>query len=263
MKKFYLSILILFVTYTATFAQLGEIGGFVGGSYYLGDINPSKQFSQTQIAEGLFFRYNFDSRLALRLSAYRGKLKSDDKIVKYNEKRGLKFQSKINEASLQFEFNFFRYYIGSSINYYTPYIFGGISYFTFKPEADGYDLRALGTEGQNTPTGDKKYSLNGISIPFGIGVKYSLSNKFGLGLEWGLRKTFTDYIDDVSKTYYLDGNNIDPNIPEQYYSDPSRLNKPGMQRGNSKNNDWYSFAGISVSYKINLRCYRGCRDFPD
>lgn len=262
MKKLYLSILFLFVSYTVTFAQLGEIGAFVGGSYYLGDINPANQFSQTQIAEGIFFRYNIDSRLALRFSAFRGELKSDDKVVKYNEERGLKFQTPVNELSLQFEFNFLKYYIGSSLNYWSPYIFGGISYFSFKPEADGYDLRDLGTEGQNTANGDKKYSLNSFSIPFGIGVKYSLSKRFGLGLEWGIRKTFTDYIDDISKTYYLEGENINTGVPEEYYSDPSRLNEVGMQRGNSKNNDWYSFAGISISYKINLSNCKGCRDFP-
>ena len=141
----------------------------------------------------------------------------------------------------------------------SPYIFGGVGVFFFNPKSNGVALRDLGTEGQNVGfEGRKKYNLYSFSIPFGFGVKISLNSRLGFGFEWGLRKTFTDYIDDVSTTYYLDGANIDPANTAMYLSDPTGLHKPYMQRGNPKTNDWYAFTGISLSYKFNLFGNRRC-----
>ena len=79
-------------------------------------------------------------------------------------------------------------------------------------------------------------------------------------LFWEMHKTFTDYLDDVSQTYYLNSQNINPNNPEEVLSDPSLNHQPGMERGNPKNMDWYSFTGLTLTYKFNLHGSRKCRD---
>ena len=77
---------------------------------------------------------------------------------------------------------------------------------------------------------------------------------------WEMHKTFTDYLDDVSTTYYLNGRSIKPTDHAGIMSDPTLNHDPGMQRGNSKNNDWYAFFGLSITYKFNLLSSKKCRD---
>ena len=103
---------------------------------------------------------------------------------------------------------------------------------------------------------DEDFSYNGysFSIPFGIGVKYSMNERLGLTLEWTMHKTFTDYIDDIHGLYpetpvVVDGVN---------YTDPSGLYQPGMQRGNGTasgfgyNCDWFGTLQLTILYRFNL-----------
>src|SRR4029079_7997167 len=91
---------------------------------------------------------------------------------------------------------------------FSPYLFAGLSLFHFNPyskDALGNDvnLRSLSTEGQNLPEypDRKMYSLNQISIPFGGGIHFAVTENITLGYEIRMHKTFTDYLDDVSKSY--------------------------------------------------------------
>ena len=143
------------------------------------------------------------------------------------------------------------------------YIFAGAGLFHFDPkgelEGSWYKLQPMGTEGQGLAASREKYSRTQFCIPVGIGFKYHFDRRWGIGFEYGIRKTFTDYIDDVSKTYY------DNAALAQYYgptaaaladkSDPKgiyseNLTGPGMQRGNPKYKDAYMFAVFSVNYKL-------------
>ena len=262
MNKIVLILFLSFFSISNSFSQTIEFGVFGGGSYYLGDLNPGKHFLLTKPAYGIIVRYVINDRLALRINALHGKVAGDDEISKFLESRKLKFESGVTDIGAQFEFNFLNYFTGSKNNFITPYFFGGISILLFNPKADGHKLQPLGTEGQeNSFEGRKPYSLSSFAIPFGVGVKYSLSNKIGIGFEWGIRKTFTDYLDDVSTTYYLSGSRIDPNNPAEYLSDPAMDHESLMQRGNSKNNDWCVFTGLTITYKINLSQQKGCSDF--
>lgn len=241
-------------------AQTMELGLFGGGSYYIGDMNPAMHFKHTQIAYGALARFNVNRRWAFKVAYSRGKIKGDDATVQAATNRGLNFKSTINDISAVAEFNFWEYFTGSKKNYFTPYIYAGIAFFTFKPTSlDGVALQPLGTEGQNVGfDGRSPYNKWGVAFPFGFGFKYSVSEKVGLAFEWGMRKTFTDYLDDVSSTYYLVGSEIDPNNAAQVHSDPTMIHEPYMQRGDSKTWDWYSFFGVTVTYKINLRSRLKC-----
>jgi hypothetical protein len=119
-----------------------------------------------------------------------------------------------------------------------------------------YALQPIGTEGQGTTfAGGKRYSLTQFCIPFGAGLKVNIAKRASLALEWGLRKTFTDYMDDVSGKY------VDPFLLASErgpvaaaLSDRSLVkeggNNTGRQRGNAYTKDWYSFAGIIFTFKL-------------
>lgn len=255
-----LLLLFMIVSYRSSSQDI-EVGLYGGASYYLGDLNPGMHFQNTQIAYGVLARYNIDTRWAVRLSGYRGKVRGTAAQSNFLPDRGLAFTSNITDISAVAEFNFLDYFIGSRRSYISPYIFAGFSVFFFKPTSGGVALQPLGTEGQNIGyEGRKPYSLVGFSVPFGLGVKISLARRLGLTVFWEMHKTFTDYLDDVSKTYYLSGPAINPDDPEQYLSDPAMDHQPGMQRGNSRNWDWYSFSGITLTYRFSLVGSRRCRD---
>jgi hypothetical protein len=247
-----------------SFAQKNELGLFLGGSYYIGDLNPIKQFHKTQPAAGLVYRRNLNYRQTLKYAINYGKLTASDAQSKdvAQKNRNLNFTSTLWEATAQYEFNFFQYETGNWQIPASPFVFIGLSAFRFNPQANvngSYvDLRNLGTEGQGTTYYNrKKYSTIQASIPFGIGFKGTVAKHLSIAAEWGMRKTFTDYIDDVSKTY------VDPTIlaAEKGTLAAELSNRSNLgyvtgtdrQRGNSKNKDWYSFAGITVAYKFTDR----------
>jgi hypothetical protein len=243
-----ISLLLLFIIFLAigvSAQRSSEIGLSVGGSYYVGELNPATPFVNTKPALGIFYRRNLNSRLALQVHALRGSLAGDGKSAVYAQDSNLNFKTNVTEFAAQFEVNFFDFSIGSQRDKISPYIFGGVGVFLFKPtgviNGNRQNLRPLHTEGQGGASGLKEYSLTQLCFPFGLGVKYSLGPSLGLGMEWGMRKTTTDYIDDISTVF------------------PSGPNA-GLQRGNSKNNDWYSFAMISISYKLRLFEKANCLD---
>ena len=131
--------------------------------------------------------------------------------------------------------------------------------FNFKTKApDGTELQPLATEGVN-------YSNFSWSVPFGLGVKYSISEHLGATLEWRMYKSFTDYIDDIHGLYPEN-----PAVIGDYnYTDPTGNFEAGMQRGNGDdkmfgyNNDWYGTIELSLVFKFNVPdktpCYSGIR----
>jgi hypothetical protein len=257
-------IFLLFPVFLAplTYAQKsGDIGLLGGATYYLGDLNPGMPFRLSKPAFGLFYRQNFNSRISLRIHGLRGSVAGDDLVSKENPERSLNFESKLTEAGLQLEINFFEFFTGSRIHPVSPYIFGGPSVFFFKPYGNlpggSTELQPLTTEGQSNP-----YNLYAFAGSFGLGVKYSVSKLIGVGAEWGMRKTSTDYLDDLSENYYLNLAGKDPATAtvNEIASDPLLTHNAGMQRGNSPSTDWYSFAGISVTVKIRMLKKESCLD---
>lgn len=260
MRKLVCSIILLLFAVT-TYAQQSQVGLMGGVTYYVGDLNPNKQFYLFKPAGGIFYRYNFNPRMAIRGNVIYGGVEGDDS--KSNDtfalNRNLYFKSVVLEFSAYFEFNFFNYVLGDPKYPFTPYLFAGASIFRFNPKAelngDEFALQPLGTEGQGTTVYPerKKYSLTNPSLLFGVGLKWNVFRSFGMGLEWGMRRTFTDYLDDVSKTYadplvVAAENGPDAALLSDRSADPGT--NTGRQRGNSKTTDWFSFAGLSLTFKI-------------
>ncbi len=243
-------IITLFSAKTAE-GQRSEIGFLFGGSYYIGDLNPSRQFAMTRMAAGGLYRFNINENLALRVNGIWGNVAGDDDIVQYNTNRNLHFRSNIFELSLQGEVNFLMFTPGDLDTPSTPYIFAGGGIFRFNPQAeiDGtwYNLRPLRTEGQESP-----YSTTSHNFLFGIGYKFNITRQFTGAFEWGLRRTGTDYLDDISTTYpdaaVFEGNPIALELYDR--SLENRGQNAGFQRGNPNVNDWYAFAGITLTIRI-------------
>lgn len=238
-----------------------EVGVLIGGAYYIGDLNPRKQFFLTQPAFGGFYRFTPNYRYAFRGGINYGTIMGDDSQSSDADQlqRNLNFKSQIIEFNVLAEFNFLEYRISNDKYKFTTYLFLGLDVFTFKPRAQygnfWIDLQPLHTEGQT-----KGYKLTQVAIPFGIGAKMNVSKKVGIGLEWGPRKTFTDYLDDVSGTYPDTDINPFTNVNGAKLSDRSKNggNNINKQRGNPKTKDWYFFFGVTLSLKLNFKappCY--------
>jgi hypothetical protein len=262
MRKIFVFLLFAVLFAPVAHAQKSGDLGIIGGvTYYIGDLNPSMPFRLVKPAYGILYRQNFNTRISLRAHGIRGTVAGNDAISKANTERNLNFESVITEAGLQLEINFFEYFIGSKMHSISPYLFGGVSVFFFEPfgnvQGSNVALQPMTTEGQGKP-----YNLYAFSMPFGLGVKYSLNKLIGIGAEWGMRKTSTDYLDDVSTTYYLDlaGTNPANATVKEAASDPLLSHNAGMQRGNSRDTDWYSFAGVSVTVKIRMLGTERCLD---
>ena len=247
-----------------------EVGPHVGVSYYMGDLNPMFPFMQAQLQYGGVVRFNYDNRWTFRFDYSRATVKASDEVTGWRPERMLNFTTTINDFSLVAEFNFLEYYTGNPKKNVSPYIFGGISVFQYTAFATVgdqlVDLSDYATEGHVDPNAkwyDKmfgKTSPIGVSIPFGMGVKFSLSRHMAATVEWRMQKTFTDYLDDVATVYpegehavytFEDGSTYD-------LTDPTGNYKPGQQRGNSSFNDWFGMARISLTWKFNLPDGRGC-----
>jgi hypothetical protein len=249
-----------------------EIGIMGGGSYYLGDIN-NKHFDYMMPSGGIVIRKNIDRRIVVKGELLLGYVRGDDSrnakdTANFN--RNLHFRSPIYEVSGQIEFNFLPYETGNSLYPFTPFVFAGISLFRFNPQAEvepnptggsvpglpygeWVDLQPLGTEGQGTTSFPerKKYALTQFSIPMGGGFKIAVNKTFNIILEYGIRKTFTDYLDDISTSYT--GENLIDMSPLGIEMSDKSLNAPqakDFQRGDSKDNDWYTFTGITLSFKL-------------
>ena len=168
--------------------------------------------------------------------------------------RNLSFRSRIIEGSLVGEFNILGYEPYNLARPWSPYIFGGVAFFNFSPKTKYNDewvaLQPLGTEGQGLSAYPerKKYKLTQFSIPIGAGIKYALSDTWNIGIEGGVRKTFTDYLDDVSTTYVNEAFLIENNPLAATLANRSGVPiEDGSARGNSENGDWYAFVGVTIS----------------
>ncbi|MAX79281.1 MAG: hypothetical protein CL843_03790 [Crocinitomicaceae bacterium] len=265
-----------------------ELGGAIGIANYMGDLgglseeaNPltNYQFSNSRPALGISYRFRIIERLSLRTNVLYARLFADDATANSDSRknRNLNFRTSVYEISTQLEYYFFKERIG--FNYISEsaknpvvspliaaYFFGGIGGFFFNPEGKTEDgdwekLADLDTEGQGLPGGPSDYSSFSVAIPLGIGIKYILNDKWSIGIEYGLRYTFTDYLDDVSGNYYSNSELLlqekgalalslsDKRVSENGNPSPTRYNGKGA-RGNSDRMDAYMFSVITVNYRL-------------
>ncbi len=218
MKKFVLLIAIVFITMTSK-AQINEVGLFVGGSNYIGDIGPEYYINPNNFMGGVIYKWNMNPRIAIRGTFTYAQLSADDANAtnKARFDRGMRFTNSLKELAVGVEFNYFEYNLDDYRKTQTPYLlieFAAFNYNVVKSE---------------NPPGSRQYnyeSKTSYAIPFGIGYKTKLVNDFAIALEIRARYTFEDD---------LDYNNQEIN---------------SLKFGNPDSNDWYILTGVSLVYSF-------------
>lgn len=197
-------------------SQGSEVGLGIGSLYYTGDLSRDFTIRAMRPAATVFYRYNISEPLSFRASITAGQLVGWDEyspIDRFAEIRDASFDIFLFEASAVFEYHFLKWRQENFPVRWTPYVFGGLALFGF-------------TAPDEKP---EEYSQIQPSLPFGLGAKYILNPKWYLGIEIGARKTFFDYLDNVSR-----GDGVNKNF----------------QYGNEYDTDLYYYAGISITYSF-------------
>lgn len=216
-----LSVILICCVCTHVNAQKLEIGAGGGIALYKGDLSPALDPRFARPAANIFLRHTPKRAVTLKYSFMLGKIHADDSRVtdQFANRRNRFFNARLTELSATAEYNFLDYRSEQSRKPWTPYLFGGIAVFKFDP-VENYR---------------PDYQLTQLALPFGIGIKYVLTGQWNLGLEFGARKTFTDYLDGVGP---LDTTNKFAN-------------------GNPYNNDLYTYTSLSISYTFySVKCPR-------
>lgn len=277
MKRFVLSLALLMPLVSLAQSH-HEIGFSAGVTYYYGDLQ-DKMFPNYggKINGGIIYKYFFNPHVGLRFGANYTSITAADSLsdIPVKRMRNLRFASNLFEAHAALELNLLPIEVDKMK--VTPYVFGGVALFHYNPYTDGLRgervyLRPLATEGQNLPTypDRKEYNLYNVSFPIGGGLKFFIGKTIMFTTELGFRYTNTDYLDDVSKSYvsldtlaaYKGRGSVDLSFRTdeltRYTShDASQPvvtptwdgNYPKYkdQRGDSKANDWYYFANVTVT----------------
>jgi len=271
-----------------------ELGLGLGPSFFLGDLGGGRGIGKpfikdldvplTKFSKGLYLNIYPAEWLGLRLAANFSHLEGSDDQVNLQGgrefsrwRRNLYFQSDISEVYLGVEIYptvWLEQYDGL-LGKFRPYGIAGIGGFHFNPKGYYYpdpnntnvkqlvELKPLRLEGQGMAEypDRKPYKLTQLEIPMGGGFKYFIKEHVYIGIEILHRKTFTDYIDDVS-TKYIDPiyfqkylNPADVPIATQLYNrEPFRnISRPttGRQRGDSKEMDSYFTTTLRFGWRLN------------
>ena len=245
-------------------AQHFEAGVMVGISNYRGDLDPEsvwETFGQTHASFGGLIRYNINDYVAARFNVYYGTVSGDDAVgTPGQQQRNLSFKSNILEFAIGGEFNILGYQPYGLERVFSPYVFASIGIVRYNPKAfiDGrwVELQPLGTEGQGLAAYPDKdlYSLTALTVPFGVGAKYAINDRWNLGIEMGLRYTNTDYLDDISTTYpdltilREERGDLAADLSDRSLGDTPR--RAGSGRGDPGSDDWYFVAGLTITYNF-------------
>jgi len=239
---------------------------FGGFANYIGDLQAKPYTTQqSHGAFGLGLQYDISDHFAILGNGSFARVSASDT---YSPKavlraRNLSFESKIYEGNILGEYTL----LDMTEHRFSPYLFAGVAFYHFNPYT--YDssgrknyLRQLSTEGEGLAQypNRKPYNLFQFAIPFGGGLKFRITDKVVLSYEIGLRKLFTDYLDDVSTTYVDQATLLAAKgakaVELAYRGNQLKGGGPaypanGTVRGGSKYKDWYYLSGIRVSIALN------------
>lgn len=236
---------------------------FAGTINYQGDLKPNSfTFNHSNFTASFIYRKPLNRWLSWRLGAGMGQIEGADRYNRdYLKPRNLSFYTDLKEINTALELTMFDLAAWK----FTPYVYGGIALYHFNPwtyDANGKKvfLKPLSTEGQGFTI--KPYALTQIAIPFGAGVKYALNDCMNIGIEFSQRKTFTDYLDDVS-SYFIDQNLLLQQrgpvaVQLAFRGDelPGGRSYPreGTIRGTPSEMDWYYFLG--ATFEMKFSCFK-------
>lgn len=243
--------------------QPAELSFFGGLSNYLGDLQ-QKPITATNAGTvfGINFKYPVNEHIWVRASVAKGNISASDANNSPELRpRNLSFQTSLTDGYLAGEYRLFSPERSAII----PYVFAGAGMFHFNPYVHFGDknekvyLQPLGTEGQGLPEYPDRqfYKLTQFFVPLGAGVQWHANEKWILGIEFRQNFTFTDYLDDASNRYALQGPLLRDRGPlavelawrrDEFDGRPYPTNE--SRRGNPDNNDWYYYLGLQVGFRL-------------
>jgi len=189
MKK-YLILFLLACSTSTSFSQIHEIGFFVGGANYIGDVGSQQYINPNDIGIGIVYKHNLNPRIALRGTfTYMG-ITGDDAKSKnsFRKERGFSFGNRIHELAAGIEFNFFDYNTRQPNTSFTPYILAEIAAFNYNSISNNFSSEE-----------EIAYDINySYTAPVGVGIKGRLADNLAYAFESGVRFTFVDNIDSTT-----------------------------------------------------------------
>ena len=254
-----------------------EIGYQLGTMWYVGDLNPNNLLrSISHTAQGAYFRYNVNPRLSVRAQYVQGSVEVFDANHPnaHQQRRDLGFFNLVNEVSFTTEVNFRDHVVGNPKRRLVPFLTAGVAVFGHDPQgikSNGIQkpLREIGTEGQGWFPGIGRYKNWGAALPFGLGWKGTLGSTMTFQIEWGARKLWTDYLDDVSGVYVFhnpeDPTHSEPSSDLEEFQGELPYNVDSAtgsgdvnaeevyQRGDPGRNDRYGFFLVSLGFRVSKK----------
>ncbi|MFM9944083.1 MAG: DUF6089 family protein [Bacteroidia bacterium] len=243
---------------------LGDLGGSKGkGSNFIKDLDAeSVRFSLNMAAD-----WTWSNQIEYRANISFIFLNADDKYSGESSRRmrNLSVNTSIYEITPTLKYNFFKG--GNTLKKWTKnestniYLTMGTGIIFFNPGAQynnrNYNLKHLTTEGQGLSGGAKNYSRVSVVIPIGIGVRRDVNSKVSVFFEFTVRKCFTDYLDDVSTTYYNNASlaalNGEDAAALADRNTSGFVQPQGVKRGNPGKND--SYFTMSFGYRKALNFF--------
>lgn len=237
---------------------------FGGVTNYQGDLQGRTfTFNQSNLGIGAGLKYDLTRHLGVRAGIQYGTVSAADNqnTEAVLRARNLSFESRILEGNLLLEYTLF----DLEDKKISPYVFGGVALYHFNPYAfdtlgNKVMLKPLSTEGQGLTAYPerKEYKLTQFAIPFGGGIKFRVSPNVVLGYEIGLRKLFTDHLDDVSGRYVDEfrlyeergARAVEMAYRGNQLKDGAPYPAEGTPRGSAKYKDWYYFQGLTLTIGI-------------
>lgn len=271
------SLLVFVLCFHQAKGQQWELGGSVGATGYMGDLNPSNVLYYRHVGAGLHAKYNMNGTWGIRAGANYLRLHGADAHAgnAYQRERNLSFDNNVVEFAALIDFNFFRFLPGFSKTRFTPYFFAGVAVAHHEPtitlEGQRYRVSELMVDQQEYINAENRIVRRLhqpwiMSLPFGAGAKYHVRGPWTVGAEVNYRTAFTNKLDNVSGIYAnLAFQDLPPPVREHvdeqtwtYLADPSGqlLANAGTARGAGGRYDGYMTATVTLTYSIfSTRCY--------
>lgn len=216
--------------FSTVIAQFHEIGPFIGGSNFIGDVGKTNYIKPNEYAFGLIYKYNRSLRHSFRFSYIQSNVTANDDASSENARqvRSLDFKNHVKDLMAGLEFNFFNFNLHGLDDQFTPYVCTGIAY-TY------YDALYYPKAGATNDIAKIEKTRKTFGIPMIVGVKSRVGQNWVLAGEVNFRYTFADDIDG---------------------SNPTNADLSKLKFGNIDSNDWITFVGITLTYTFGDKpCY--------
>lgn len=195
-----------------------EVGAGIGLHFGLNDVN-SKLYGNSQVAGSVLTRFLLNPRMAVKVAFDYGRVKGTTQGAsnfypaspEQGGEQRLDYRAKggVYDLSGLYEINFLPYgYFSGYLGFHrlVPYLQMGVG-LTYSSAGEAFAL----------------------NIPIGFGLKYKLSRRWNLGLEWRMHFTMNDKLDGLEAPL-------------------------GIESQMFRNKDHYSMTMLTLTYDIAPRC---------